>query len=119
MPKNKELAAWMEDQFIRWISETGQRHTVTEFAEWLDIARPVVSRYLSGDRVPTGNNVDKIAYRLGPEIYDLLGLQRPDPQLIHIQTNWELLTDEERQQIVNLIDNAVVRKKSNICKGQL
>jgi plasmid maintenance system antidote protein VapI len=107
MSKNKDLAKWMEGKFIQWMAQTGERHTVTEFAEWLGIARPVVSRYLSGDRVPTGNNVDKIADRLGPEIYDLLGLQRPDPLLQEIQANWDILTDEEREQIYRVIANAI------------
>lgn len=111
MKENITVAEWLENKFIEWIAKTGQRHTVTDFAQWLDISRTVVSRYLSGDRLPSKENIDKIAYRLGPEIYDLLGLQRPDPQLIHIQTNWEFLTDEERQQIVSLVDDAVEREK--------
>ncbi len=111
MTKNKELANWMENKFIDWIAQTGQRHTVTEFAEWLDIARPVVSRYLSGDRIPSGHNVDKIAYRLGPEIYDLLGLQRPDPLLQRVQSQWDLLTEDEREEIDQIVNNAVNRSK--------
>ena len=111
MPKNKDFSIWMEEKFIRWIAETGQRHTVTEFAEWLDIARPVVSRYLSGDRIPTGKNVDKIAARLGPEIYDLLGLQRPDPLLKRVQAHWNCLTKEDINEIERIVDNAIRRSK--------
>lgn len=113
MTKDKIVSEWLESKFIEWIAQTGQRRTVKEFAEWLDISRTVVSRYLSGDRIPTRKNADKIAARLGPEIYDLLGLQRPDPLLQEIQANWSLLTETEQQQISDMINDAVERHKKN------
>ena len=50
--------------------------------------------------------------RLGPEIYDLLGLQRPDPQLNDIQAHWGILTEEERQQMSNIVQDAVEGKNA-------
>lgn len=106
--KNTEFSQWLENKFIAWIAESGQRHTVTEFAEWLEIPRPLVSYYLSGERKPSRKSADLIAARLGPEVYDLLGFQRPDPLLQRLQAQWDRLTEQDRaviQQMVERLEN--------------
>ena len=108
---NTNIATWLESKYIEWISVSGERRTISEFAAWLDISQSLLSRYMNGTRTPSRKNTDKIAARLGPEIYDLLGLQRPDPLLQRLQTQWHLLTDEELGEITRIIENAVDRNK--------
>ena len=107
-----EISAWLEGKYIAWISETGQRRTITEFADWLDISRPILSGYMNGSRRPGRENADKLAARLGPEIYDLLGLQRPDPLLQRLQAHWDALDPSERAEIEALVGKLEDRKDS-------
>ena len=105
------VANWLESKYIEWLSDSGQRRTVSEFAEWLGISRSLLSRYLSGSRTPSRKNAEKIAARLGPEIYDLLGLQRPDPLLKRVQAHWNCLTKEDINEIERIVENAIRRSK--------
>lgn len=73
--------------------------TLDDFAKYLGVSQPTVSSWLNGKRRPTGKNIDTIADLLGPEIYDLLGLQRPDPGLIYITRNWHHLSEDFKYQI--------------------
>ena len=102
----KRLGKWLEGKYVDWMAKAGQRRTVTEFAKWLDIPRSLISRYLGGTRLPSRENVDKIAAKLGPEIYDLMGFQRPDPLLQRLQATWDRLTDQERKEIEKLVEEA-------------
>lgn len=106
-----EFGKWLERKYIAWLAADGQRRTITEFAEWLEIPRPLVSYYMKGTRKPSRKNTDLIAAHLGPEVYDLLGLQRPDPLLQDLQSHWDNLTDEQRHQISQILTLAKSSKR--------
>ena len=98
------FALWFEKKFVEWEAEVGHRRTVSEFAEWLNIPRSLCSRCLTGSRSPSRINVDLIAIKLGSEIYDLLGLQRPDEFLQRLQREWDRLTEEQKVRMVSILD---------------
>lgn len=79
--KQTEFSTWLESKFIDWMVQTGKRRkTLTAFAEWVGVSPSMMTRYMHGTMCPTGENVKKIAEKLGVEIYDLLGLARPDEE---------------------------------------
>lgn len=80
MPNRNDFSQWLEMQFIEWMARDRKRKTVTAFAAWMGINPSLMTRYMNGQMRPTGEKVDKIAAKLGPEIYDVLGLARPDPR---------------------------------------
>lgn len=90
---------WLEQKYIEWMATEKRRRTLTAFAEWLDVSQPLISRYMAGQVMPNEENVHKIAARLGPEVYDLLGLARPDPLIQYITRNWDKLPPEEQEYI--------------------
>lgn len=47
--------------------------------------------------MPQGENIRKLADKLGLEVYDVLGLPRPDPDLFAIEQVWDVLTPEIRR----------------------
>lgn len=49
--------------------------------------------------LPTGENVHKLAARLGPEVYELLNMAPADPILRYITRNWDKLPPEEQNYI--------------------
>jgi len=70
------VGEWLDKNFRKWQDSQGKRSTITAFAKWLDIPRPLLSHYMNGRNKPEGKNVDKLAAKLGNEIYDILGLAR-------------------------------------------
>lgn len=95
-----DLPAWLEQKYLEWQGQRGKRATLAQFADHLGISAPLLSHYLNGLRKPTADNVRKLAQRLGPEVYDILGLQDPDPKLRFIARNWGRLTSEQQQQLL-------------------
>jgi len=111
--EKKTVSEWLEGKYVEWMSRSGRRKSIQEFAEWLGVPRPHVSRYLGGSRIPSRKNADKIAAKLGPEIYDLLGFQRPDPLLQRLQAVWDRLVDRERGEIEKIVSEVDERTKSS------
>lgn len=95
-----EFPAWLEQKYLEWQGERGKRATLAQFADYLGLSAPLLSHYLNGLRKPTKDNIRKIAQRLGPEVYDILGLQHPDPKLRFITRNWGHITVEQQQQLL-------------------
>lgn len=95
-----DFPAWLEQKYLEWQGKRGRRATLAQFADHLGISAPLLSHYLNGLRKPTAENVRKLAQRLGAEIYDILGLQDPDPKLRFIARNWGRLTSEQQQQLL-------------------
>jgi len=99
MAKIKHIADWFNRKYFEWEQSTGERQTVTSFAVWLNIPRVDASRYLSGERKPNGDNLQKVADKLGDEIYDLLGWARPitDERLRTITNTWASLSEKTKR----------------------
>jgi transcriptional regulator with XRE-family HTH domain len=70
---NNNLSTWLIDKFREWEHATGRKQSVMEFARYLDVTQPSLTRWMAGDHPPTGKNIRKLADKLGPEIYYLLG----------------------------------------------
>jgi transcriptional regulator with XRE-family HTH domain len=88
---------FLEMKFLAWQQEIGGRRTVLEFAEYLGVSQQTVSSWWNNTRQPQGENVRKVSEKLGLEVYDVLGLPRPDPDLHYLQSQWDTLTAEERR----------------------
>jgi len=55
--------------------QRGQRTSLDKFAEYLGVSRPLVSYWLKGT-LPSLENVQILARKFGPEVYDVLDLPR-------------------------------------------
>lgn len=69
-----------------------------EFADHLGIKQSTISMWYSGQN-PSPENVKRLSEVLGPEVYDVLGLDRPDPDLAFIEQQWQNLTPQARRAI--------------------
>ena len=97
MGNNKASADWLNAKFLEWAQGQGQRKTLREFAEWLGVKEGVLGHWMAGRNKPTGDNIDTLAAKLGPEIYDMLGLARPDPLLTQFSKMLDSLPPDERE----------------------
>ncbi len=113
---------WLNQQFLKWEQARGRRATVTEFARHLGVTQQSLSSYMSGAYLPRGTNLSKIAARLGPEIYDLVGaphsavddpaveelkkIIQGDPSILKLVKKTGKLPSEIRSAVIELVDQA-------------
>jgi transcriptional regulator with XRE-family HTH domain len=99
------LARWLEIQYIEWMRERGEVVSQREFAEYLGLDQVQLSHYLNARRKnPDPDAVAKMADKLGPEVYDILGLARPDPQLQELTSIWHKLDKDVKDQILQIAE---------------
>lgn len=75
-----EFSDWFTKKYVEWRGPSvGNDRTISDFADWIEISQPLASQYMKkGGKVPKSQKViQKIAAKY-PEVYDVLGLERPD-----------------------------------------
>ena len=85
---------YLTKKFLEWQTELGARKTLEDFADYLNVSRPLLSFWMNGKRIPNADNLENISAILGNEIYDALDLPRPNPNLQKINRLWEFLPEE-------------------------
>lgn len=103
---------FLEMKFLDWQQRSGGRKTVLEFAVWLGVSQQTVSSWWNNpDKKPQGDNIRKLADKLGVEVYDVLGLPRPDPDLFYIQRVWDELTPEIRKALREKVEAYTIKNE--------
>lgn len=101
-PLYPKLAQFMQSKFIEYRKQNGFMKSQTEFAGWIGISQANMNRYINGMQCPSMPNVIVLAEKLGPEIYDVLDLQRPlpnDEMLQEMVKDWDLLNIDQKESI--------------------
>lgn len=97
--KRSKTGDWLIGKFFIWQQKQGEIKTQGEFAEWLGVSRGTLSNWTTKGFEASGKNLDKIATKLGAEIYDILGKPRPDERLQQIVMYWSSFSEEARNKI--------------------
>jgi transcriptional regulator with XRE-family HTH domain len=106
MANKREFSKWLEQKFLAWQISQGSRKTITEFAEFLGFPKQTVTNWLNDRRLPSLENANEIAIRLGYDVngHALLGLPAPNVKWLKVPQVWHLLTDEEQEKYVEQIE---------------
>lgn len=100
MVTKNAIGEWLEAQYLQWrLQDVTNRRSVRQFAQWLGIPTPTLNNWINGNRMPNKQSIARLAEKLGPEIYDVLGQPRPDPRLQQIIEGWSKLSERDRNQI--------------------
>ncbi len=110
MAKNP-VGLWLDKQYIAWQARAGESKTWGEFAAYLGVARGTLDNWSRGSRRPEGANVTVLAEKLGPEIYDLLGLDRPDARKLIVNQVFEALSEEGKTKAVEELRKLAAREQ--------
>jgi len=112
METKEAFAKWLERQYIEWLQEKGEIASQKEFAEYIGIEPMNLSNYLNAKRkMPDPDSTLKIAEKLGPEAYDVLGLARPDLQLKELTSVWHKLDRETQDKLLKIALNELQDEK--------
>lgn len=65
-------------KMMDWERENLHRQSISDFARYLKVKQPSLSQWLAGDHYPQGENLKRVAGKLGNEIYFLVGELPPE-----------------------------------------
>jgi transcriptional regulator with XRE-family HTH domain len=96
MAKMMSFPEWLLQYFLNWQAKKGKKTNLNEFAAYLGVSRPTISMWMNGSRTPSLETIERLASLVGPEIFDVLDLPRPDPDLQALTQIWPLLDETSR-----------------------
>lgn len=64
---------WLEQKFTEWEQTKPTRQSYYNFARYLDVSHTDMTQWISGVSQPSGDDLAKLAAKLGTEIYTILG----------------------------------------------
>jgi transcriptional regulator with XRE-family HTH domain len=97
-----DFSKWLKNEFFEWQKTEGEIKNLTDFAKYLNVSQPNLSKWVSGGSKPRDSeNIEKLASKLGSEVYELLGFTPPidDPLLKSIASIWKTLTQPEKEEL--------------------
>lgn len=71
------MESYLLKEFRAWEAETGRKQTVTSFAKYLGVKQATLSRWMNGASMPEGDNLHRLAIKLGDEVYSIAGQDKP------------------------------------------
>lgn len=98
----KTIGGLLKNYHIEESRRRGAIINQRELAEHFEIDPLTFNKYYNDERKPRGENVRLMAIKLGPQVYDILGLQRPDPLLKILIHRWDNLTDKQKESLINI-----------------
>lgn len=76
--ENKLFTELITRSFLDWQLKAGLRKSVQQYADYLDVPQSSLSNWMTGKYVPKDAlNINKLFDKIGPEVFDALGLERP------------------------------------------
>jgi hypothetical protein len=94
---------WLDQKYTEWERTQASRQTYYNFARFLDISHTDLTQWISGAARPAGEDLAKIAGKLGEEIYDLLGVAHPNPQFQRMVAAFSCLPTALRQRLTSAV----------------
>lgn len=112
--KVKQFVDWLRQGYWNWQRTSETLDNISKFAAYIDpgITQQNMSRWLNGQSLPRGENVNLLARKLGNEIYEILEIEIPvtDPRLKLINKFWDVLPDGLKNQLADTAARAQERK---------
>lgn len=105
------LGQYLDHQFLQWQISQGGSKTVIEFAQYLEVSRDALYKWMNGKRVPDFESIKILAEKLGPEVYESIGLKPPNMHLQSIELIWDSLSEEQQETYAAEIREQAERNK--------
>ena len=101
------MAKFLNDEFLKFINKRGSMTSAATWARYLQVSNTSLSQWMNAHRLPVGKNAHKLADKLGPVVYDILGMPRlmsNDEGLNLVVDGYMLLDDEERALVIRIVE---------------
>jgi transcriptional regulator with XRE-family HTH domain len=90
---------WLDQKYAEWERTQPGRQTYYHFARYLEVNHTDLTQWISGTAVPSGDDLARLAGKLGNEIYDLMGINSPNTQFQHLASAFSCLPSALRQHL--------------------
>lgn len=110
--RRRRLSAVLNRKFAEWAAGVAtdgggppSKYNQKEFSKWLGMGQSDISRILAGEKLPSLENIFRLAGKLGPEIYDALDMPRmvpPDDFLRRFVDYFYLFPDEIKEEFYEM-----------------
>ena len=95
-----------------------RRASDNQFARWLGVNPATFNQWINGNRLPSYEKAIILSKRLGPEVFDVLGYERPNTygdtdDLRFVALHWRDLDAETRQTILAHVQEIVEGKQGD------
>ena len=94
---------WLNQKFVEWERTQGGRQSYYAFARFLGVSQSGLGMWMTGSSMPGGDDLIALADKLGPEVYDVLGLPRPNADVQRVTVSFASLPPDMRQRLTNAI----------------
>ena len=94
---------WFEQKYAEWEQTQPTRQSYYNFARYLDVAHTVVTQWVGGVGLPSGDDLAKLAAKLGNEVYTVLGVSSPTTPLQGINAAFARLPFALRDRLTHAV----------------
>lgn len=105
---------WLDQKYKEWEHTQTGRQTYYNFAHYLDVNHTLLAQWMNGVSQPEGDDLEKIADKLGDEIYGLVGATPPSDQFQAIGAAFMHLPNALRNRFAHAIleiDQQITQRK--------
>lgn len=97
---------WFQEKYYQWVQSQPGEENFRAFCDLLGYPPSQVSHWLEGKTTPQEAQLLSIASVVGIEVYDVLGLQKPDPEILGIFNSFPHLAGDFRGKLAEAISEA-------------
>ncbi len=102
----KTLPEWLEQKFLEWEKTEGGRRTYYSFARYLETGHSTLALWMSGSASPQGDDLTRLASKLGSEVFEILNTPSPSSPIAAISANLQLLPAAFQSRLASAIVEA-------------
>lgn len=112
-----EFSDWITKKYIEWRGDSiGRDSTIKAYSASLKVAQSSLTEWMTGVSKPKHKStIDKLVRRYGYEVYDALGIPRPeielDPDIQALQEKYLSIPPDQRQELIDLVDEFISQKR--------
>jgi len=103
MKKKSPFQVWLKREYNQWCKSQESEEDFLVFCSLFGYEPVTVIGWINGETIPQGAEVLCIAGVLGAEVYQVLGLPEPDPELLKIFNSLSNLTGELRSKLAHVL----------------
>lgn len=91
-----DFKEWINQEYFKWRGDS--RKNISDFAEYIGVNQPVMSDWLNGitKKPKSVENVIRLADKLGYEVFEILGIPRPELSLSNSRALLDAASDLSR-----------------------
>lgn len=94
---------WLEQKYTEWERSQPGRQTYYNFARYLEVNHTDLTQWISGTARPAGDDLARLAGKLGGEIYELLGVAPQNSQAQRLAASFGFLPSALRQRLTSAV----------------